>query len=299
MLINHYLVTFFPAGVSKVCLNLYLVLQVYGTSYSLSFISQVYLVHYILFFNQSCSSEEKMKREISLLQAAGTELASLKTEHFKSQQQNQLLTQEIEKLNNVRVDMQSEDVALVTFRSMESRIAHLEHQNSVLQAQLESSTSSSSITDYREPRESPREAALSRELGEIKKGAGLLEKNFKAEIADLRSKIVRLSAEIEQKNEALSDKGEVIDALRVECQERRENERYQRVTIDQLRKRLADEAHTYTQILGTLQTSMDQHNKTVKETAELQLLTCPFCPVVLETNMGSEMEDHVHRKHMS
>eukprot|EP00116_Pleurobrachia_bachei_P008325 sb/3468587/ len=180
----------------------------------------------------NCVREEKMKREISLLHAAGTELASLKTEHFKSQQQNQLLTQEIEtfagvllvsqwdrkwaatkeeieKLNNVRVDMQSEDVALVTFRSMESRIAHLEHQNSVLQAQLESSTSSSSITDYREPRESPREAALSRELGEIKKGAGLLEKNFKAEIADLRSKIVRLSAEIEQKNEALSDKGEV------------------------------------------------------------------------------------------
>ena len=37
---------------------------------------------------------------------------------------------------------------------------------------------------------------------------------------------MKKTLELEQKNELLADKGEIIDGLRAECQERRETERY-------------------------------------------------------------------------
>ena len=37
---------------------------------------------------------------------------------------------------------------------------------------------------------------------------------------------MKKTLELEQKNELLADKGEIIDGMRAECQERRETERY-------------------------------------------------------------------------
>ena len=45
-------------------------------------------------------------------------------------------------------------------------------------------------------------------------------------IKDLRGQLVKNALELEQRTEQLADKGEMIDGLRAECQERRETERY-------------------------------------------------------------------------
>ena len=62
MLLFHYLVSFFLAGVSKERLNLFL--QVYGTSFFFSFISPVNIVYHILFFQPVCSCVSYIKSRI-------------------------------------------------------------------------------------------------------------------------------------------------------------------------------------------------------------------------------------------
>ena len=45
---------------------------------------------------------------------------------------------------------------------------------------------------------------------------------------------MKKTLELEQKNELLADKGEIIDGLRAECQERRETERYTKHRIGKI-----------------------------------------------------------------
>ena len=58
-------------------------------------------------------------------------------------------------------------------------------------------------------------------MEEVLKCTEYIEINFREGIKDLRGQLVKQSLELEQWNEFLAGKGEIIDGLRAECQERR------------------------------------------------------------------------------
>jgi len=206
----------------------------------------------------------------------------------------------------VRISLHDSEIATGTVLSLRARIAHLEHQNSqfeshLLSAQISMSESMNEVMSSEATEENKtlkvELETKERQMEEVRRRAEDIEINFREGIKDLRGQLVKKSLELEQRNELLADKGEIIDGLRAECQERRENERYTKHRIAQFEKKLSEEAESYHQIISDLQSQLSGYTNAHIQFERHGLVKCPFCPAAYERNMQQQMEQHIQAKH--
>jgi len=216
------------------------------------------------------------------------------------------LEEKNKELESVKISLQDGEIATGTVLSLRARIAHLEHQSSQYEAQLlaaeiSMSESASNVISAELAEDIDRLKAevdtKNRQMGEVRRRAEEIEMNFREGIKDLRGQLVKKTLELEQKNELLADKGEIIDGLRAECQERRETERYTKHRIAQLDKKLAEEAESYHQIISDLQSQLSGYTNAHIQFDRHGLVKCPFCPAAYERAMQQQMEQHITAKH--
>jgi len=178
--------------------------------------------------------EREMSEHLAKLQFIEKKHAE-ETLHFKAEASKAQF--QLKDLQNVKVG-QDEELRQVTIISLHARIAQLEKQ-------VEDSPSISDTlqSEYE---------GVRRELAETQEN----EMNFRAGIKDLRTQLVSLTLQIDQKNELLADKGELIDTLRLECQERQEREKFAKHRTALCERKLQEEGESYMQIISDLQSQL-------------------------------------------
>lgn len=248
-------------------------------------------------------NKQKIQRQ---LESDLSELTMTKHEITTLQQKVVKLEQRNKDLESVRISLHDSEIATGTVLSLRARIAHLEHQNSqfeshLLSAQISMSESMNEVMSSEATEENKtlkvELETKEKQMEEVRRRAEDIEINFREGIKDLRGQLVKKSLELEQRNELLADKGEIIDGLRAECQERRENERYTKHRIAQFEKKLSEEAESYHQIISDLQSQLSGYTNAHIQFERHGLVKCPFCPAAYERNMQQQMEQHIQAKH--
>ncbi|KAL5260155.1 hypothetical protein ACHWQZ_G010314 [Mnemiopsis leidyi] len=246
-------------------------------------------------------SSHRKQRE---LESELTELSMVRNETRSLQEKVVRLEEKNKELESVKISLQDGEIATGTVLSLRARIAHLEHQSSqyeLVAAEISISESSSNLLSAELTADMDRLRSevetKSRQMEEVRRRAEEIEINFREGIKDLRGQLVKKTLELEQKNELLADKGEIIDGLRAECQERRETERYTKHRIAQLDKKIAEEAESYHQIISDLQSQLSGYTNAHIQFDRHGLVKCPFCPAAYERSMQQQMEQHILTKH--
>ncbi|XP_063680746.1 calcium-binding and coiled-coil domain-containing protein 1-A-like [Bolinopsis microptera] len=248
-------------------------------------------------------SSQKKQRQ---LESDITELSIVRNETKTLHEKVVRLEEKNKELESVRISLNDSEIATGTVLSLRARIAHLEHLSSqyesqLIDAQISMTESVGNVVSAEIAGDIHRLKAeletRDKQMEEVRRRAEEIEINFREGIKDLRGQLVKKTLELEQKNELLADKGEIIDGMRAECQERRENERYTKHRIAQLDKKLAEEAESYHQIIAHLQSQLSGYTNAHIQFDRHGLVKCPFCPAAYERSMQQQMEQHIIAKH--